>query len=378
MRWALVVLTVLLAAQAVSQDTSYARRVIGFLSSEQCRGRGYVNNGLQIAANFLAGELKGKGALPLFDSSYLQPFRFDVNTFPTPISVKANGKKLRPGLDYLVLPESNSAKGRFTLRVKDSVTYVSDPPGLVVSVQNRLIFSVGREVSPYCVLQVSRETAAKGLQRLKVNVHNSFVRGFESNNVGAYLPGTGGSDSLIVFTAHYDHLGGMGKVYFPGASDNASGSSMVLNLLDYYRTHPPRYTTLFVFFAGEEAGLLGSKFFIDQKSVDLKKIRFLINLDLLGTGDDGIMVVNGAVHEKEFALLQGINGERHLVKEVRKRGKARNSDHYWFSEAGVPAFFIYTLGGNTFYHDVRDKAETLSLVDYMDVVRLLTTFVEKL
>ena len=104
----------------------------------------------------------------------------------------------------------------------------------------------------------------------------------------------------------------------------------------------------------------------------------MINLDLLGTGDDGIMVVNGAIHEREFELLNRINAEQGLVKEIRKRGKARNSDHYWFTEAGVPAFFIYTLGGNTYYHDVRDKAETLPLTDYVDVVKLITGFVSRL
>jgi Zn-dependent M28 family amino/carboxypeptidase len=113
--------------------------------------------------------------------------------------------------------------------------------------------------------------------------------------------------------------------------------------------------------------------------VDLKKIKFLINLDLLGTGDDGIMVVNGAIHEKEFEVLNTINAEKKLVKDIRKRGKAKNSDHYWFTEAGVPAFFIYTLGGKTtYYHDVMDKAETLPLTDYMDVMTLIELFVEKL
>ena len=102
----------------------------------------------------------------------------------------------------------------------------------------------------------------------------------------------------------------------------------------------------------------------------------MINLDLLGTGDEGIMVVNGALLEKEFNRLHAINDTQRLVYGVNKRGKAANSDHYWFSEKGVPAFFIYTLGGVTAYHDVRDISATLPLTDYTDVCRLILQFID--
>ena len=184
---------------------------------------------------------------------------------------------------------------------------------------------------------------------------------------------------MVVFTAHYDHLGAMGKnCYFPGANDNASGTSMVLNFVKYYSEHKPKYKTVFIFFSGEEIGLLGSKYFTTHPSIDLKKVKFLINLDLLGTGDDGMMVVNGAIFTKQFELLEKINKEKQLVKEIKKRGKAQNSDHYWFTELGVPSFFIYTLGGVSFYHDIDDVEKTLPLTDYKDVFKLLTEFAEKL
>jgi Zn-dependent M28 family amino/carboxypeptidase len=154
--------------------------------------------------------------------------------------------------------------------------------------------------------------------------------------------------------------------------------SVLLNLVKHYVKNPPKYKTLFIFFAGEEAGLLGSKYFVESKVVDLKKIKFLINLDLLGTGDDGIMVVNGYTFEKQFSLLESINKEKNLVKEIKRRGKASNSDHYWFSEAGVPCFFIYTLGGIKAYHDIYDVAKTLPLTDYVDVFKLVTEFTNQL
>jgi hypothetical protein len=64
----------------------------------------------------------------------------------------------------------------------------------------------------------------------------------------------------------------------------------------------------------------------------------------------------------------------HYLKEVKIRGKAANSDHYYFSEKGVKAFFIYTLGGIKAYHDVYDKAETLPLTKFEELFELITRF----
>jgi hypothetical protein len=77
----------------------------------------------------------------------------------------------------------------------------------------------------------------------------------------------------------------------------------------------------------------------------LDKIKFLVNIDLAGTGEDGIKVVNGKVHVSEFDLLKRLNKENELLIDVKSRGEACNSDHCIFHEAGVPAFYIYTLGG---------------------------------
>ena len=64
--------------------------------------------------------------------------------------------------------------------------------------------------------------------------------------------------------------------------------------------------------------------------------------------------------------------------KIKSRGKAANSDHYFFTEAGVPAFFFYTLGGISAYHDVFDIAETLPLTEYEDVFKLFVDFIEGL
>ncbi len=364
-----------------AQDTSYARKVIRFLTSEKCYGRGYIKNGQNIAANYITEELKKQQVVSFFPTSYFQPFKFNVNTFPGKVSVKINKRLLVPGVDYILNPESAGLKGKFDLKKKDSVTYLNDDKStpLKISLKRKLTFSVAGEIAPYCAIQLLNKNNYGDIKTAEVNISSKLIIGFQSKNICGFINGTENNDSLIVFSAHYDHLGGLGKkTFFPGANDNASGVSVLLNLAAYYRQNPPRYKTLFIFFAGEEAGLIGSHFFVDSKAVDLKKIKFLVNLDLLGTGDDGIMVVNGAIHEKQFALLNQVNSEQQLVKEIKKRGKAQNSDHYWFSEAGVPCFFIYTLGGVASYHDVFDIEKTLPLTDYTDVCRLIIGFTKRL
>ena len=61
---------------------------------------------------------------------------------------------------------------------------------------------------------------------------------------------------------------------------------------------------------------------------------------------------------------------------MKKRGQTQNSDHYWFSTKGVPAFFIYTQGPNKNYHDVFDTFENLSFKEYDDITTLLVKFVD--
>ena len=77
-------------------------------------------------------------------------------------------------------------------------------------------------------------------------------------------------------------------------------------------------------------------------------------------------------------MLQKINNEKKLLKTIKKRGPAANSDHYWFTLKGVPAFFIYTMGTNKHYHDIYDKYKNLSFKEYRDITQLLIEFISEL
>lgn len=363
-----------------AQDSLYAREVIKTLTSKKMNGRGYVKNGVGKASNYLVKEITRFKAKPLFNGSYTQVYSHPVNTFPKKVSVSVNHQKLIAGRDYIINPECPSVKGKYAFTKKDSITFISTDPKNEVKIKlaKKLTYSVGVKQTKQCQIELLRSLHPQDVLEAEIDIKAHFIPEYKTNNIGTYFDGIN-NDSTVVFTAHYDHLGAMGKTcYFPGANDNASGTSMVLNLIKHYSTHPPKYKTVFIFFSSEEAGLIGSHYFVENKSMDLNKIKFLVNLDLLGTGDDGIMVVNGAIYTDQFAKLEKINQESNLLKAIKKRGKAQNSDHYWFTEKGVPSFFIYTLGGVSYYHDIDDKENTLPLTKYKEVFKLLLDFAAQL
>jgi hypothetical protein len=365
-----------------SQDTIYARGIIKKLCSKELLGRGYVNNGVNKAAAFISKELKTIGVLK-FGKTYSQKYEFPVNTFPGTMSVEVDGKLIVAGKHYLIEPSTKSLKMRFQLLKKDSATYdaITDkqPYNLTVKLKKKLTYSVATELSNNTVIELLKDSFPNDIKTIDVIFENKFIPNFKSQNLVGYIKGTQQPDSFIVFTAHYDHLGAMGKAaYFPGANDNASGVSVLLNLAKYYKKNPSKYSIAFIFFSGEEAGLLGSKYYSEHPIFPLSKIKFLTNLDLLGTGDNGIMVVNATVFKEQFENLNQINSDKNYVKQIKQRGKAANSDHYWFTEKGVPSFFIYTMGGIQAYHDIYDIEKTLPLTKYIEVCKLLIDFNEKL
>jgi len=364
---------------AGAQQLAFGKKMVDTLTSPYFWGRGYTNDGMKKAADFLAGEFKAYGIAPLDGKNYYQPFSYPVNTFPGKMEVTVNDKELVPGKDFIVSPETRSVKGSGDLTPFDSIQYINRKEMVIIKMQDKLTWDVSPEVAPYSLILVDKKALDNTPASFKVNIDNKLVKDFKAANICGIVKGTVKPDSVIFITAHYDHLGGMGKdTYFPGANDNASGLSLLLNLAHYYAQHPQNYSIGFICFAGEEAGLLGSKYFTENPPVPLKNIRFLINTDLAGTGEEGITVVNATEFPKEFAIMQAINAANNLLVAVNPRGKAANSDHYFFTEKGVPSFFFYTLGGIKAYHDVFDKAATLPLNEHEDLFKLIVKFNEKL
>ncbi|MBJ6143728.1 M20/M25/M40 family metallo-hydrolase [Hymenobacter sp. BT559] len=214
-----------------------------------------------------------------------------------------------------------------------------------------------------------------------LSVDAELKRNYQTQNLAAIVRGRTQPDSFLVVSAHYDHLGMMGsKTYFSGANDNASGVALLLELASHYARpeNQPACSVVFLLFGAEEAGLVGSRYFVAHPLVPLPRIKFLVNLDLLGTGEEGATVVNGKVYEHAYQRLMALNDAHHYLPRLTARGRAANSDHFPFSEAGVPAFFLYTRGGSQAYHDVHDVPAALSLAGFAGAFGLVRDFLDDL
>ncbi|HEX8279685.1 MAG TPA: M28 family peptidase [Segetibacter sp.] len=377
-KW-LFALLLFVAKPSSSQDIISARKWVDTLTSSYFWGRGYTKGGMNKAAQYLAAQFASLGLTYIKGNTFFQSFSYPSNTFPGRMGVAINGKSLVPGQDFIVSPDSRTVRARGKLQQQDSTHFFDAVNRIVVSLEDKLTWSVAAKQVDYSTVYVQKKAILETPGIIEVDVESKMVNKFTASNVCGWIKGSINPDSVIVISAHYDHLGGMGnETYFPGANDNASGTSLLLGLAKFYAANPPSYTIAFISFAGEEAGLKGSKYFTDNPLFPLKNIRFLLNLDLEGTGEEGITVVNASEFPKAFALLNEVNDQGKFLTAINARGKAANSDHYWFSEKGVPAFFLYTLGGIKAYHDVFDRPETLPLNEYEDLLRLIVKFNERL
>ncbi len=406
MKRLLAFLAIILVFQLQGQNLDQVKSDLEMLASPELAGRGYVDNGLGKASEFLQGRLREIGPEPM-----IQPYGFAVNTFPKTSSLKVGKQKLKEGYDFIIDPRSGAYQGKLDIFQLDSASLLSgkipvlpkgsiavidtkgiDTPdevtvqydfvqsalaqGPVILLKEKLTWSVADQSYPNPIFEVLSSSFPEEAEKLSLKTEPVQID-FVAENIIAKIDGER-SDSLVVFTAHYDHLGKMGTALFAGASDNATGTATLLDLAAYYTENQPEYDTYFIFFSGEEAGLIGSRYFVEYPTFDLGKVKFLINLDLMGSAEKGITIVNGRLHQERMAEMAAINTERNLVPKIKLRGKAANSDHYWFSEMGVPAIFIYTEGNITAYHDVYDLPEVVDWSNYEEVFTLLVEFVKTL
>lgn len=433
----LVAGALLSTSPAPAQNLPRARTTIKKLASPELHGRGYVKQGEHEAAAYLRERLRGLKLAPLAPN-FTQSFTLDVNTFPGEVAagIQADGSPLatawQAGTACIAAPNSaaGNVKARiflldtlvFTkaavqaryllvpwskrvllLRAADAARLPKLPALLqqrlnsaaaMITVVPKLTASLATGQAPQPRVEVLAEKVPLWLDKAifgdtatgaakghtvwgTVRVGAKLEASYQTQNLAAVVRGTARPDSFLVVSAHYDHLGMMGpKVYFPGANDNASGVALLLELAAYYARpeNRPAYSVVFLLFGAEEAGLVGSGYFVAHPLIPLKNIKFLVNLDLLGTGEQGATVVNGRVFEAPYQRLLALNNAHHYLPALAARGRAANSDHYPFSEAGVPAFFIYTRGGSTAYHDVNDQPAALSLAGFSGAFGLVRDF----
>ena len=196
------------------------------------------------------------------------------------------------------------------------------------------------------------------------------------HNVDAFLPGQ--TDEYVILGAHYDHLG-LGGQYslapsqtgtiHPGADDNASGTAGVMELARYFAKQTgKRRGILFLNFAGEEQGLLGSAYYADHPLLPLAKAVAMINLDMIGRMRDNRLYVGGAASGSTLKdTLEKLIPASGLKVDYSGGPSEGSSDHTSFTAHQVPALFFFS----GLHGDYHKPSDTWEKIDAPAAARLL-------
>ena len=193
-----------------------------------------------------------------------------------------------------------------------------------------------------------------------------------ARNVVAKIPGSDPAlaDEVLVIGAHYDHLGhghsgtSLGgkdalQVIHNGADDNASGSSGLLELAQAFSIERPRRTVYFVWFSGEELGLLGSKYFVENAPIAQSSIVSMINLDMIGRLTNNTVEVGGAGTSPNFSEMITQATQAAGLEVTLNQSGFGPSDHASFYGAKIPVMFFFT-GLHDDYHKPSDDPDTVN------------------
>jgi hypothetical protein len=202
------------------------------------------------------------------------------------------------------------------------------------------------------------------------------------HNVAGYLAGE--TDEYLIIGAHYDHLGLgeqfsmspslAGTTVHPGADDNASGTAGVIELARWFRSQPKQKRgILFLTFAGEELGLLGSSFYVNHPELPLGKAAAMINLDMIGRVRDGKVYVGGVATGANLrATLEPLLARYPMHIDYSDTSGYGSSDHTSFTTKQVPVLFFFS-GLHSDYHKPTD---TWDKIDAPDAAKLLDLIAE--
>ncbi len=201
---------------------------------------------------------------------------------------------------------------------------------------------------------------------VQVQLHTeTAIESITAHNMLATIPGSDPDigHEVVLVGAHFDHVGTdpSGEIY-NGADDNASGTATMLELAQLWVESgiEPARTMVFAGFNAEELGLIGSMYYVIDPVFALEDTVAMINLDMVGGGDDlGLLDFGGTDSGSEW-LYELLAAQQDEDFPITPLGASYNSDHAWFQSAGVPIAFLFTVGEHGAYHTPADTYDTIS------------------
>lgn len=260
-------------------------------------------------------------------------------------------------------------------------------------IADNLAFVPGDRSGPVSVpvIYITRQAKRKYLKDESASLDIKIRVGFTEkkrtgHNVIGYLDN--GAPATVIIGAHYDHLGygedsntlyrGPERLIFHGADDNASGVAAIIELARLLKGSGLRNNNyLFVAFSGEELGLSGSRYFVEHSVTDLRKVDYMINMDMIGRLNDSshVLTIGGYGTSPAWAeICNHVPDKNYFTLKFDSSGMGP-SDHTSFYTRGIPVLFFCT-GMHGDYHMPSDSYDKINYIGELQVLKYIYGVVE--
>jgi hypothetical protein len=222
---------------------------------------------------------------------------------------------------------------------------------------------------------------------VQVDASLDIVRAVKTvHNVAGFLPGTTGE--YVIVGAHYDHLGlgeqfsmapSMAGTIHPGADDNASGTAGIIELARWFSKQPQhKRGMLFLGFAGEELGLLGSSYYVNHPPLPLDQAVAMINLDMIGRVRDSKVYIGGVGTGANLReIVDSVKSKYNMNIDYSDTTGYGSSDHTSFTTKQIPVLFFFSgLHGD--YHKPSDTWDKIDAPESSKLLQLVGEVAEGL
>jgi len=404
---------------------------VSYLADDKLEGRRAGSHGEKLAADYISNQFKAAGVTPKGTEGYLQSFPiYEGKEIGKSTQLSINGETISSkdffpfafspnsrieAMPAIVLQESgmpwftdlkevmdaNAGNPHFDLvdHIRTHTQQVQEKGATALFVYNS---SGKNDHLSFEAKDVSAKTAIpvvylsyKSLGRffedqsatldvnLVTDIEEKYRRG---HNVVGYIDN--GAANTVILGAHYDHLGYgedgnslvrvAEKMIHNGADDNASGTSALIELARILNNKNYKGSNyLLIAFSGEELGLFGSKYYVENPTIDLGKVNYMINMDMIGRLSDS----NKAITVGGFGTSPAwsfINAENKLPFSVKIDSSGSGpSDHTSFYRKDIPVLFFFT-GLHSDYHKPSDDADKVNATGTYQVMNFITDIISRI
>ena len=390
-----------LSVSANNISFEQVKKDISFLADDKLAGRASFTPEIDKAADYISQRFDQIGLKPIpGEKSFKQTFEiYQINSENK--ALKLNGTQLKPeefivltshqkldweNLDKIevvtITAEQDFRQAMSAVNQKDTnVLVLADPKHQAIFQRYQSFFDRGQtkfkiNQGPSAVIALTTETQVNEIS------FSAKTRTMPKKltNVAGYLPGKKNNSEVVMYSAHYDHIGTNFKLeddkIFNGADDDASGTAAVINLAEYFAKKKDNHRSLmFVAFTAEEIGGFGSKYF--SKNLNPDKVVAMINIEMIGKpskfGKGGVWMTGFDRSDLATIMNKQLSSGKVHPDPYPKQNLFYRSDNATLARLGVPAhsFSSSQIDIDPHYHKVSDEVSTLDLKSMHLVIEAL-------